>query len=69
VAVDVTIRAEDGGMKVTVDQLIKDLKTLPPNAIVWARIYGSMKPRTIIHGPTERDGAVELILDRDDRKV
>ena len=52
----------------TVDQLIRDLKTLPPNAVVRARIYGSMKPRTIIHGPVEHDGTVELILDRDDRK-
>jgi hypothetical protein len=55
--------------RVTVDQLIRDLKTLPPNAIVQARIYGSLKPRTIIHGPVERDGTVELILDRDDRKT
>ena len=53
---------------VRVDQLIKDLKMLPPNAIVRARIYGSIKTRTIIHGPTERDGTVELILDRNDRK-
>lgn len=52
----------------TVDQLIKDLKMMPPSAIVQARVYGSMKPRTIIHGPVEHDGAVELILDRDDRK-
>lgn len=53
----------------TVDQLIRDLKVRPPNAIVRARIYGSMKPRTIIHGPVQHDGIVELILDRDDRKV
>jgi len=54
---------------VTVDQLIRDLKMLPPSAIVRARIYGSMKPRTIIHGPVQVDGrTVELILDRDDRK-
>ena len=52
----------------TVDQLIRDLKMLPPNAVVQGRIYGSMKPRIIIHGPVQRDGKVELILDRDDRK-
>jgi hypothetical protein len=52
----------------TVDQLIRDLKNLPPNAIVRTRIYGSTKYRPIIHGPVECDGAVELILDRDDRK-
>jgi hypothetical protein len=51
-----------------VEQLIRDFKTMPPGAIVRARIYGSMKPRTIIHGPMERDGIVELILDRDDRE-
>jgi hypothetical protein len=52
----------------TVDQLIRDLKMLPPNAPVIARVYGSMKPRTIIHGPVQHDGKVELILDRDDRR-
>jgi len=52
-----------------VEQLIRDLKTMPPTAIVRARIYGSMKPRTIIHGPTFSNGTVELILDRDDREV
>jgi hypothetical protein len=51
---------------VTVDQLIRDLKMLPPNAPVLARIYGSLKPRTIIHGPVQNNGKVELILDRDD---
>jgi hypothetical protein len=53
---------------VTVDQLIRDLKHMPPNAPVRARIYGSLKPRTIIHGPVQCDGSVELILDRGDRK-
>jgi hypothetical protein len=51
-----------------VEQLIRDLKIMPPTAVVRARIYGSMKPRTIIHGPVQNDGVVELILDRDDRK-
>jgi hypothetical protein len=53
----------------TVDQLIRDLKTLPANAIVRVRIYGSMKSRPIIHGPVRGDNGavVELILDRDDR--
>lgn len=53
----------------TVEQLIRDLKTLPLNADVRVRIYGSMKSRTIIHGPVrgENGAVVELILDRDDR--
>jgi len=55
----------------TVDQLRRDLALFADSAIVCGRIYGSMKPRTIIHGPVSRfDGGketVELILDRDDR--
>jgi hypothetical protein len=59
-----------------VEQLIKDLKMLPSDAVVKARVYGSNKSRTIIHGPvmTERFTrdlryeVVELILDRGDRK-
>ena len=52
----------------TVGQLIRDLKMLPPNLPVRARIYGSIKSRPIIHCPVHHDDEVELILDRDDRK-
>ena len=52
----------------TVDQLIRDLKMLPANAVVQVRIYGTDKSRSIIHGPyLAKKGVIELILDRDDR--